>query len=94
MASLKVFLDDERMAPPGWIRIASAESAADILRNNAVESLSLDHDLGEGKPTGYDLVKIMAEEGLWPKNKPMVHSANPAGAESMQKTIDRYGPYE
>lgn len=41
-------------------------------------------------PTGYDLVKWMAQHDMWPTNKPTVHSANPAGRVNMQATIDRY----
>ncbi len=42
------------------------------------------------KMTGYDLVKWMAETGNWPRSKPVVHSANPCGAENMRATINRY----
>lgn len=41
-------------------------------------------------PTGYDLVKWMAENDKWPVNKPKVHSANPVGRVNMQAVIDRY----
>lgn len=40
--------------------------------------------------TGYDLVKWMAEHVVWPRLKPRVHSANPAGAANMRATIERY----
>lgn len=43
--------------------------------------------------TGYDLTKWMAETGIWPRLSCRVHSANPAGALSMQATINRYAPY-
>jgi len=43
--------------------------------------------------TGYDLVKWMAENEVWPKNKPTVHSDNPVGRKNMLGVIDRYGPY-
>lgn len=41
-------------------------------------------------PSGYDLVKWMAQHDMWPTNKPTVHSANPAGRVNMQSVIDRY----
>ena len=41
-------------------------------------------------PTGYDLVKWMAENDLWSVYPPTVHSANPVGRANMQATIDRY----
>jgi len=40
--------------------------------------------------TGYTLVCWMEETGHWPKNKPTVHSANPAGRAKMQAAIDRH----
>ena len=41
-------------------------------------------------PTGYDLCKWMAENDIWPINKPTVHSANPVGARNMRECIERY----
>ncbi len=42
--------------------------------------------------TGYELCLWMAENGIWPTNKPTVHSANPVGAARMLGVIDRYFP--
>ena len=39
--------------------------------------------------TGYTLVCWMEESGHWPREKPTVHSANPAGRARMQAVIDR-----
>lgn len=39
--------------------------------------------------TGYDLVKWMAETGRWPRYKPAVHSANPAGKANMVALIEQ-----
>ena len=41
-------------------------------------------------PTGYDLVKWMAQHDMWSTYKPMVHSANPVGRVNMQAVIDRH----
>lgn len=40
--------------------------------------------------TGYDLCLWMAETGSWPKVPPVVHSANPVGADRMRGVIARY----
>ena len=57
---MKVWLDDVREAPEGWIHIRTPEEAIDLLRSGAVEEISLDHDLGifteEGEATGYDVL--------------------------------------
>lgn len=42
--------------------------------------------------TGYDLCLWMAEHGIWPVEKPVVHSANPVGRDRMRGVIDRYFP--
>ena len=55
-----------------------------------VEVISLDHDLGEEK-TGYDVVKFMAEENIWP-SVVKVHSMNPVGRDNMLSVINRYKP--
>lgn len=38
---------------------------------------------------GYTLCVWMAETGCWPRAKPRVHSANPAGAARMRAVIER-----
>ena len=38
--------------------------------------------------TGYTLVCWMEETGIWPTEKPVVHSANPVGAKRMRQVID------
>ena len=42
--------------------------------------------------TGYDLCLWMAEHGIWPAEKPTVHSMNPVGRQRMEGVIDRYFP--
>lgn len=43
--------------------------------------------------TGYTLVCWMEERDIWPRQKPLVHSRNPAGASRMRAAINRkYGP--
>lgn len=40
--------------------------------------------------TGYTLVCWMEETGNWPKEKPAVHSANPAGRSKMLQAINKH----
>lgn len=40
--------------------------------------------------TGTDLVRWMAEQDVWPINKPHVHSMNPDGAARMRSIIDKH----
>lgn len=114
---MRVWLDDLRKEPQGWVRARTMSEAQELLTNNIVEEMSLDHDLGTEPPcnlciedeeclvapdecrcechrkiapTGYDLVKWMAENNMWPRKKPKVHSQNPVGRKNMESTIDRY----
>lgn len=43
---------------------------------------------------GYKLVLWMVENNIWPKEKPLVHSANTQRAPFMRELIEKYGPYK
>lgn len=77
---MKVFLDDLRSTPVGWVRAYWPSEVIDLLESGGVEEVSLDHDLGdEGKGTGYDVVlwieEAVALRGFLPP-KISVHSSN------------------
>ncbi|HEX6324712.1 MAG TPA: cyclic-phosphate processing receiver domain-containing protein [Vicinamibacterales bacterium] len=44
--TLRVWLDDSRPAPPGWLHLRSVSAAQELLGAGLVHELSLDHDLG------------------------------------------------
>lgn len=78
---MKVFLDDLRSTPPGWVRAYWPTEVFDLLEAGNVEELSLDHDLGDEKRgTGYDVVlwieEAVAVRGFVPPKIISVHSAN------------------
>lgn len=94
---IKIYLDDLRDIPTskGFIGARTFEEAVELLMNNKVEILSLDHDLGEdsnGKEllNGYDLVKWICENyndlNLEIHNI-YIHSDNPVGREAMHQTL-------
>jgi len=89
---MRVFLDDERPTPDGWVRIYWPSEAIALLETGEVEELSLDHDLGDdARGTGYDVVlwieEAVALRGFRP---PMicVHSANSSAREKMIAGIE------
>lgn len=45
----KMWLDDVRPAPVGWFHVKTVEEAIDFVKNNDVDQMSLDHDLGACK---------------------------------------------
>lgn len=94
--STRLWLDDLRPAPPGWVHVHSVNAAIAVLESQAVASASLDHDLGVHAANGGDgvaLVDWMAEHNCWPTEGIRVHSFNPIGSQNMLRTIDRYSPY-
>jgi hypothetical protein len=97
---MKVFLDDVRDAPKGWILAETVEQTNTYLRSGIVTHLSLDHDLGfdcEGNErTGYEVLCWIEwqviEKGFIPPIL-TIHSANPVGRAKMLqaiKSIERY----
>lgn len=47
---MKLWLDDMRREPAGWTRATTMKEAQEIMLNNIVEEMSLDHDLGTEPP--------------------------------------------
>jgi hypothetical protein len=89
--AMRVFLDDERETPEGWVRVYWPSEAIALLENGDVEELSLDHDLGnDEKGTGYDVIlwveEAVALRGFKPP-KIIVHSANSSAREKMLSGI-------
>lgn len=89
--SLRVFLDDERLTPEGWVRVYWPDEAIELLQTRAVAEISLDHDLGDDeRGTGYDVVlwieEAVALHGFIPP-KMSVHSANSSAREKMEAGI-------
>ena len=99
------FLDDIRDPPQDgnqW-RVARSVPLLQEMIGEMVETgemleaktvvFSLDHDLGDNQPTGYDFLK-MIEEAVYTMGPPegqhmdfRVHSANPVGHENMLAAI-------
>ncbi|HJZ18738.1 MAG TPA: cyclic-phosphate processing receiver domain-containing protein [Candidatus Nanoarchaeia archaeon] len=95
---MKLWIDDIRPAPEGWVWAKNANFAMACF-NFGVEEISLDHDLGENIPTGYDLlckIEELVAAGKWNKNGwnwgviPIfhIHSANPVGRKNMERAIE------
>ena len=98
MQKVNVYLDDVRSLPytafedeegRKWILVRDINFCKWLLEQGVVHEMSLDHDLGIGHPSGYDLVCWMEETGKWPSGYINVHSANPVGAQKMVVAIGR-----
>jgi hypothetical protein len=89
---MRIYLDDIRKCPyDDWETVRTAEEAIDLLREEEVDEISLDHDLGTVL-TGYDVACYI--EGLvfqdrdYVPPKIYIHSANPVGIRKIQQAID------
>jgi hypothetical protein len=59
----KLWLDDERLAPSGWITSKTAGHAVMLLASGTFSEVSLDHDLGDdNQGTGYDVICWIEEK--------------------------------
>lgn len=87
----KLFLDDVRDPPDdSWTVVRTAKECIFLLENLNFEVLSLDHDLGEDMPTGYDVAVWIEERvALMAYQAPeiRVHSANPVGVKRIRQVI-------
>lgn len=96
---IKVYLDDTRLTPHGWVHARWPEDVIKLLKEGNVEEISLDHDLcdplveGQGycssarERTGYDVL-IWIEEQVINSNfippKINIHTANSSARQKMQ----------
>jgi hypothetical protein len=88
---LRVYLDDEREAPPGWFRVYTAAEAIELLQTGRVEEISLDHDLGPPDVgTGYDVVAWLEARVISDGFAPpliRIHTANPVARVRMEAAV-------
>ena len=78
---MKIWLDDMRHPPEGYVPTKSVLWAARQIRMSRVEHISFDHDLGLPF-TGYTLACLIekwAMLSLIPRMTWAIHSANPVG---------------
>ena len=91
VVQVKVFLDDERSPPDGWVLVRWPEEAIELLETGDVTHLSLDHDLGDDeRGTGYDVILWLEEAVALRGFEPpvvTVHSANTSARVKMSQGI-------
>ncbi len=90
---MKLWLDDVRPPPDDtWLVFRTAEALLEFLGPHLkdVEVMSLDHDLGEGRKTGYDVLLSLEDAAYFGTEIPfqiLVHSDNPVGRSMMLQAI-------
>lgn len=89
---LKIYLDDERSTPDGWVRAYWPDEVIKFLETGKVTHLSLDNDLGDDKRgQGKDVIQWIEEKVALENFKPpeiFVHSANIVAKKQMLQGIE------
>ncbi len=95
---MKLWLDDIRLPPEGWVWVKTSRDAITYLATGKVTEISLDHDLGDEDyhNTGYTVASFI-EKAAFDHQIPHldwnIHSANPVGRSKMEAALrhaDRY----
>ena len=94
----RIWLDDVRPAPEGYIWCHSVNKAKFMItaleaKDEAIELIDCDHDMGEFAKKGGDGMKLL--DWLIERNtlyRVHIHSMNGAAAERMRQTIKRHWP--
>ena len=93
---MKIWLDDERIAPQGYVGTKSVHETIQLieeaeLKNIVIELIDVDHDLGEFAHDGGDAIKLLdylvERETYYPIR---IHTANPVGRANMERLIQRH----
>ena len=90
---MKIWMDDLRPAPNGFIWCRSVNEAKQTIMTaeEPIELIDCDHDLGDYASDGGDGIKLLdwlAETGQHYPDR--LHTMNPVGRENMQRLIERY----
>ena len=99
---MKVWLDDERPAPPGWKHCLWPDEVIKLLKTGRVTEISLDHDLGnDARGTGMDVLNWLENAVADPTHpsvgrttsleppKINIHTANPSRHIPMKQVAER-----
>ena len=95
---MKLWIDDVRPAPVGYVWCKSVNEAIDLLSDlinfgiDDIEVLDIDHDAGDYACDGGDYIKLLDWLEETGHNYPIrIHSMNPVGVENMRRIIQRNG---
>ena len=104
---MKLWIDDLRPAPKGYIWCKSVNQAKNIIRARSfyeeigipkiqcdcsIEILDIDHDAGDYAYDGGDYIKLLDWLEETGRNYPIrIHSMNPVGVANMRAIIERNG---
>lgn len=104
MVKMKLWIDDVRPAPNGYVWCTSVNSAKYYIVHGVnddttplgidrkVELIDIDHDAGDYVSDGGDFIKLLDWLEETGRSYPIhIHSQNPVGVENMRRIIQKNG---
>ena len=93
---MKIWIDDIRPAPDGYIWIKSVNEAKKVITYYEnlinIDVIDIDHDAGQYSEDGGDYIFLLDWLEETGQNYPIhIHSMNPVGVENMKRIIQRNG---
>ena len=94
---MKLWIDDVRPAPEGYVWCKSVnEAKRQIIWHTGlwgtIEIIDIDHDAGDYASDGGDYIRLLDWLEETDRNYPIrIHSANPVGVANMRRIIERNG---
>lgn len=79
---IHVYMDDLRPCPQGFVLARTGEECLLLLQQFQVDLLSMDHDMGWSQLNGFETVKEMVRQSLYPREI-YLHSSSPIGRMNM-----------
>ncbi len=95
MPKIKLWIDDEREEPQGWLRVSNCPNAIAILRAYGpdIEAISFDHDIGLQGNGAYVAQHLLLDYEKYGIKRGIIfniHSANPEGCGAIRKILEEY----
>jgi hypothetical protein len=93
--ALKVYLDDSRETPEGWVRTYTSSETIEILQGGHVLELSLDHHLGNDADddNGFEVLRWLEEQvrsrGFKPPDRIEIHTGDSEARVKMEAAVKR-----
>ncbi len=90
---MKLWIDDERTPPPGYVWVRSTEDAIQIMFGvGQIELIDIDHDAGDYAQYGGDYIEVLKWLEETGRSYPIrIHSMNPVGVQNMRAIIEHNG---